>query len=90
LLDTVQGKLSFIIMPKFVLYSGQNCCLCDDAKALIKQSSIDSSQLVEVDVKSDPQIYHLYGARIPVLHNVDVQQELAWPFDLQQLTEFLS
>lgn len=77
-------------MPKFVLYSGQNCCLCDDAKALLAQTTINLNQLVEIDVKSDPQIYHHYGARIPVLQNTDVQQELAWPFDLQQLTEFLS
>jgi hypothetical protein len=77
-------------MSKFVLYSGEHCCLCDDAKSLLAQTSINVSQLVEIDVKSDPKIFHLYGARIPVLVNTNMQQELAWPFELQQLIEFLS
>ncbi|KXI29056.1 glutaredoxin family protein [Paraglaciecola hydrolytica] len=78
------------MLSKFVLYSGHNCCLCDDAKALLAQTSIDPKEFVEVDVKTDSQIYHLYGARIPVLVNTQAQQELAWPFELPQLTEFLS
>lgn len=77
-------------MAKFVLYSGQHCCLCDDAKTLLAQASFDFSELEEVDVRSDAHIYHLYGARIPVLVKVNNQTELAWPFDGQQLAEFLS
>lgn len=77
-------------MSTHILYSGQNCCLCDDAKALLQELSFDFNQLQIVDVKSDPQIYHLYGARIPVLVNNNNQQELGWPFDLTRLTEFLS
>ena len=57
---------------------------------LLQQCGVDMQQLQEIDVKSDPQIYHLYGARIPVLVDTKQQQELAWPFDYQQLTEFLS
>lgn len=77
-------------MAKLILYSGQHCCLCDEAKLLLQQSAVNLEQVQEIDVKSDPQIYHLYGARIPVLVDSITQQELAWPFDYQQLTEFLS
>jgi hypothetical protein len=48
------------------------------------------SALEKVDIKSSPDFYHLYAARIPVLKRVDSQAELGWPFDAQQLTEFLS
>jgi hypothetical protein len=77
-------------MNKYIFYSGQECCLCDDALALLAQTHVDVSQLTKIDVKSDPQIYHLYGARIPVLLNTENQHELAWPFDLTRLTEFVS
>ena len=77
-------------MTQLILYSGQHCCLCDDAKTLLQQGGFDLSGLSVVDVKSDPQLYHLYGARIPVLVKPQTQQELAWPFDLVRLTEFLS
>lgn len=76
-------------MAKILFYSGQQCCLCDDAMALLKQAKVHSSQLIIIDVKSDPQTFHLYGARIPVLVNTQNQQELAWPFNLTRLTEFL-
>lgn len=77
-------------MNKFNFYSGQHCCLCDDALALLTQTKVDMSQLTKIDVKSDPQVFHLYGARIPVLVNTENQQELAWPFDLTRLIEFVS
>ena len=77
-------------MAKFILYSGQQCCLCDDAQALLAQTNVESSQIKKINVKSDPHIYHLYGARIPVLVDTTTQQELAWPFELSQLTEFVS
>lgn len=77
-------------MSRFIFYSGQQCCLCDDALALLAKTDIRDSQLTKIDVKSDPQIYHLYGARIPVLVNANNQQELAWPFELSQLIEFVS
>lgn len=77
-------------MSRFIFYSGQQCCLCEEALALLGQTNIEINQLTKIDVKSDPQIYHLYGARIPVLVKANNQQELAWPFELSQLIEFVS
>jgi hypothetical protein len=72
-------------------YTGQACCLCDEAKALLEQSQLTKNYIVEmIDVKSSHQLYHLYGARIPVLKRHVDGRELGWPFDLQQLTEFLA
>ncbi|GAC14803.1 glutaredoxin family protein [Aliiglaciecola lipolytica] len=71
-------------------YTGKQCHLCELAQALLDQvkSSYDLN-VTKVDVKSDTQLFHLYGARIPVLKRMDTQAELGWPFDLTQLQEFL-
>jgi hypothetical protein len=42
-----------------------------------------------VDVRDSTDLYHLYGARIPVLYREDINSELPWPFDSFQLCEFL-
>jgi hypothetical protein len=78
-------------MQKLVLYSGAHCHLCDQAFSLLKSVSPEQLHLTEkVDVASSHQLYHAYGARIPVFKRVDTGAELAWPFDEVQLTEFIS
>lgn len=72
------------------LYSGQHCHLCDLAVDLI--ADIQSTHhviLSKVDIASDHQLTHLYGARIPVLKREDTQTELGWPFDKERLEAFL-
>lgn len=73
------------------LYSGVNCHLCDLAEELLKVTLIDAQNEYEkIDVATDHQLYHLYATRIPVLKRHDDNTELAWPFEQQQLIEFLS
>ena len=85
-------------MPKLTLFSGAQCSLCDTAKSMLetliqKQGSPDGSDalfdVTIIDVKAQREFFHQYGARIPVLKREDNQQELAWPFDSNQLIEFL-
>lgn len=72
-------------------YTGPQCCLCDDAKALLLQVSVYNSLEVQYfNVREDKKLYHLYGARIPVLQRIDNNVELGWPFDLQSLERFLN
>ncbi|MCC2615679.1 glutaredoxin family protein [Aestuariibacter halophilus] len=74
-----------------ILFSGTSCPLCDTAKQMIDATLIDAEQLVEViNVRDDHDLYHQYGARIPVFYRTDSREELPWPFDQQQLIEFLS
>ena len=73
-----------------ILYTGQGCCLCEQAGALLEE--VDKSLAVtlkKVDVRASVDLYHLYGARIPVLYREDKNSELPWPFDSFQLGEFL-
>ena len=76
---------------RLTLFSGKTCCLCNDAEQLVQQSAPSwYEQLRKIDVTSSPEVYHLYAARIPVLKREDNDRELGWPFDQNQLIEFLS
>ena len=75
--------------PDIYFYTGKNCCLCDDAQLILNRVAPDID-CVKLDVRESTELYHLYGARIPVLKRQDSEQELGWPFDEQQLREFLS
>lgn len=73
------------------LYSGTNCHLCELVETMLKATLVDAeNQYSKIDVASDHQLYHLYATRIPVLKRHDDNTELAWPFEQQQLIEFLS
>jgi hypothetical protein len=73
-----------------ILYTGQGCCLCEQAESLIEQVNSGATvTLQKVDVRASTDLYHSYGARIPVLYREDIQSELPWPFDSFQLCEFL-
>lgn len=67
----------------------EGCHLCDLAEALLARAKqegyIDGYQLR--DIAMPEQLIEQYGTRIPVVcyHS----QELGWPFDYQQLCEFI-
>ena len=70
-----------------ILFSGPECCLCDLAKAQLAQLQVSYQT---IDVKQQSEYFHRYGARIPVVYRQDDQGELGWPFEVEQLAEFLS
>ncbi|GAC17342.1 glutaredoxin family protein [Paraglaciecola arctica] len=73
-----------------ILYTGQGCCLCEQAEALLEKADKSAASILKkVDVRASSDLYHLYGARIPVLYREDNHSELPWPFDSFQLGEFL-
>ena len=76
---------------KLNFYSGENCHLCELAEQQLAQ--LDPTHELEItkfDVKTNHQLFHLYGVRIPVLKRLDNSNELSWPFELDQLQEFLA
>ena len=75
---------------RLILYTGQGCSLCLQAETLLGEvDKSAASTLKKVDVRASSDLYHLYGARIPVLFREDINSELPWPFDFFQLGEFL-
>jgi hypothetical protein len=65
--------------------------LCEQAEVLLEQVDKKNAAFVlkKVDARASTDLYHLYGARIPVLYREDINSELPWPFDFFQLCEFL-
>ncbi|GLT19275.1 thioredoxin family protein [Vibrio zhanjiangensis] len=68
------------------LYSTQGCHLCELAFDLCEQSGV-ADLVSHVDIAFDDELFMRYGVTIPVL-SID-EQELQWPFDLQQLQLWL-
>lgn len=81
-----------IIIMKIIFYTGPQCGLCGLAEELIAQLPNYDLEVEKINIRQSPELYHLYGARIPVL-KIETQsgaKELGWPFDLYQLENFVS
>ncbi|TLU66233.1 glutaredoxin family protein [Thalassotalea litorea] len=77
-------------MNKIYLYGTAGCHLCDLALALCNQSaSIDQEQLEYRDIVDDPVWLEKFKNTIPVIEVQGRDQVLGWPFDLEQLNEFI-
>ncbi len=75
---------------KIYFYTGPQCSLCDLADVELQQTSMFSSLNIEkVSIRTSTDLYHLYGARIPVLKRADNEKEIGWPFNTADLEEFL-
>lgn len=76
------------VLPKFCLISGQDCTLCTVAEDLIYATAPELDMGI-IDVRSDHNLYHLYGAQIPVLLNTQSNMALYWPFTVTSISEFI-
>lgn len=53
---------------KVVLYSKEDCCLCDNAKAILQELQQEFSfQIEEVDIYKDDVLLEKYQIMIPVI-----------------------
>lgn len=53
---------------KVVLYSKEECCLCDNAKAILRELQREFSfQIEEVDIYKDDVLLEKYQIMIPVI-----------------------
>ena len=68
------------------LYGTSHCHLCDEAKAILRESGIAADH---IDIADDDELLERYGIRIPVLRRVDTGAELGWPFDAAAISRFL-
>jgi len=86
-----------------ILYTAPACHLCDLAKELVwPLLEAKGGHLEEVDITQSDRLMERYGTRIPVLalapaageHNAEGGehsiQELGWPFEAEEVAEFLS
>ena len=76
-------------MKNLTFYTTAGCHLCELAANLISQlESTRGIAVVEIDIVADEKLTDRYGTRIPVVSRGDTQQELSWPFTLDQLERF--
>lgn len=68
------------------LYSTEGCHLCEIAFTLVGQVGL-AEQTDIVDIAFDDELFSRYGVTIPVLKYQE--SELNWPFDIEQLTNWL-
>jgi glutaredoxin len=71
------------------LYSGSNCHLCEQAKALLHPLLSERGlRLLEVDIYQDDELREKYGIRIPVVALTN-GEEKGWPFTAGQIGRLL-
>ncbi len=72
------------------LMTTEGCHLCDEAVAVLQQVLVAGQAEIDlVDIVFDPELMQRYAVRIPVLVDRSTGQELGWPFNAQQLRQFL-
>lgn len=77
-------------MSPFYLLSKANCPLCTQAKQLITSvMATDNGTFSVVDIASRDELQAEYGWLVPVVIRTKDDAELRWPFDANQLLEFI-
>jgi hypothetical protein len=75
--------------PECQLFGTLGCHLCEVAEAELL-TLVEHGLLVElIDIGESAAMVDQYGLRIPVLRRVDTGAELDWPFDAEQVVQFL-
>jgi glutaredoxin len=68
-----------------VLYSRPGCCLCDDARTVLRRVAADHPfRLTERDIDADESLLRAYLERIPVV-TIDGEESFELWVDEQQL-----
>lgn len=68
------------------LLSTEGCHLCEVAMSLLDQMKLEYQV---VDILEEQQLVDLYGDKIPVLMTETAQQALFWPFEQEQVKQFI-
>ncbi|WP_339906981.1 glutaredoxin family protein [Pseudomonas guineae] len=77
------------MLPECQLFGTLGCHLCEVAEGLL-MPFVEHGLLVElIDIAEHEHIVEDYALRIPVLRRCDTGAELSWPFEADQIAEFL-
>ncbi|GAB4179218.1 MAG: hypothetical protein Kow0020_15330 [Wenzhouxiangellaceae bacterium] len=69
-----------------VLYTREDCELCDQAWHLITVGGL-ADQVRVVHIDDDLELLQRYGDQIPVIRNDETGEKLVWPFTASQVRE---
>lgn len=73
-------------MSKFILLGTSACHLCEQAEGLLNEIDISYQK---IDIAEQEQWQAQYAIKIPVLLNMESQQELCWPFTTKEIQAFI-
>lgn len=77
------------MLPECQLLGTLGCHLCEVAEAILLPF-VERGLLVElIDIAEREDWVDFYGLRIPVLRRIDTGAELDWPFEGDQVVDFL-
>ena len=85
--NLLRGRNEYNSMSQMILYYTEHCHLCDEAEALLHSAGYGECY-TKVEIEDKPDLLMLYEIHIPVLKRTDNQEELFWPFGLEELTAF--
>jgi len=73
------------------LYTTLGCHLCDEALAMLKflQAHEKSLTLAEIEIADSEKLMAEYGIRIPVITADNSEDDISWPFTIEELRQFL-
>ncbi|MBY5268177.1 glutaredoxin family protein [Spiribacter salinus] len=78
-------------MPLVRFYTTSGCRLCDEAfdvaRPIIERLKF---RLQIIEIMDDPNIEATYGERIPVIHRMDQDAVLEWPFSAAAIYRYLA
>ena len=72
---------------RLILFQRDDCQLCDLALDLLAR--VRAPEFESVFIDDDAALEARYGERVPVLRDEEGGRELAWPFELAQLRDWL-
>lgn len=79
------------IMRALIFYSSPDCCLCDDALAIVMKSEfVKSFNLEKKNIYLDKSLLVKYRHSIPVIQDASSQETLYWPFSEQDFCTWIN
>jgi glutaredoxin len=77
------------VSAELLLYTRQDCCLCDEMKAVVHEVAREFALGVpEVDVDSTPELQEKFGSEVPVLF-IDGRKAFKYRVTAKELKERL-
>jgi len=77
-------------MPLITLYTRRNCCLCDEAKAVLSAARTRIAfEYEEFDIDTDPELVRLYNDEVPVIA-IDRVKAFQYKVDMDELLKRLA
>lgn len=73
------------------LYTTVGCHLCEEALAMLQRLEASHElEICDVEISESESLMAAYGIRIPVIAVTGRDDELGWPFSIEQLEAFIA